>query len=78
MNSPETIGIKLKECLKNVNALTELHDSGSLRDMGLDSMELVNFFLEVETGFGIDLSPEVIDQNGLYDIEKLTTYIARQ
>jgi acyl carrier protein len=68
---------KLAECLRNVNdQCLKLDVAGSLRDMNLDSMEIVNFFLEVESCFNVALPQEEIDGHNLYAVRNLADYLS--
>ncbi len=69
---------KLAECLSRVNPSIPLPQAHcSLKSVGLDSMEIVNFFLEVELCFEIELPQEIIDDQELYEFEQLINYLTQ-
>lgn len=72
------INTQLQDILTSVGiSLTALTDQASFsRDLGLDSLDLTDLMLQVETRFGIRIPDE--DWWTLQTVGQLKTYIARE
>lgn len=53
-------------------------DSTLQGDLGLDSLDTIGFFFEVEKAFGIKISETEIMENKLTNIDNLLKYIDRK
>lgn len=66
----------MKEIKPSINALNE--NSNLSKDLGLDSLDTISFFFEVEKAFNIKMSESDIAENKLLNIDKLIKYIEKR
>ena len=66
----------LVEVTENQELDSQLSDSTNLvEDIGLDSIQLINFILTLEDEFGIDVDFEAFDFDNLKSLKSLCEYI---
>ncbi|AKG34764.1 acyl carrier protein [Paenibacillus durus] len=71
--SIKEIIIKVKEDESLRNTLTP--ESDLINDVGLDSLQMINFILEVEDRFGVEIVYEDLDYNSLLSIERFIDFL---
>jgi len=49
-----------------------------INDLNMDSLDAISFLFEVENEFNVKISEENIDRFGLFDLDKLYDYIAKE
>jgi len=59
-----------KELDKKVSASSDI-----VHDVGLDSLQMINFFLKIETDFGIEIDFENFDFSYLSSIKNLCKFL---
>lgn len=74
----EAIFEKLKELAEgNLHLSEDINPSSKLRsDIGVDSIELMEFVISVEDTFGIEISDAIIDE--LVTIQDVLDYVSQQ
>lgn len=65
----------VKEVKPSINALNE--NSNLHKDLGLDSLDTISFFFEVEKAFDIKIPESDITEN-LFNIGKIIKYIEKR
>lgn len=68
---------KIKEIIKAINSRADidtLKDDALLDDQGIDSLDMLNIFLQVEEVFHIKISDEDVDR--LKTVNDLVDYVA--
>lgn len=72
-----TINIEgIREAIKNADVQLDadsVPSNASLRDAGMDSLDMFNVFLEIEKSFGIQIPDDEIDK--LQTIEAIQNYL---
>lgn len=66
----------VKEVKPSINALKE--NSNLRKDLGLDSLDTISFFFEVEKAFDIKIPESDISENELFNIDKIIKYIEQR
>jgi acyl carrier protein len=61
-----------KELGKKVSASSDI-----VHDVGLDSLQMINFFLKIETDFGIEIDFENFDFSYLSSIKNLCEFLEK-
>lgn len=71
--------IKLLAEIKEDNNIIDICNSETkiIDDIGLDSLQMVNFFLRIEEELGIEIDFDTFDFSNLYSVKTLTEYIAK-
>ncbi|AIQ12900.1 acyl carrier protein [Paenibacillus durus] len=71
--SIKEIIIKIKEDESLRSTLTP--ESDLINDVGLDSLQMINFILEIEDRFGVEIVYEDLDYNSLLSIERFIDFL---
>ncbi|WP_223068411.1 acyl carrier protein [Paenibacillus caui] len=71
--SIKEIIIKVKEDESLRNTLTP--ESDLINEVGLDSLQMINFILEVEDRFGVEIIYEDLDYSSLLSIEGFIDFL---
>ncbi|QWU13711.1 acyl carrier protein [Paenibacillus sophorae] len=71
--SIKEIIIKVKEDESLRSTLTP--ESDLINDVGLDSLQMINFILEIEDQFGVEIVYEDLDYNSLLSIERFMDFL---
>ncbi|MGD8401096.1 MAG: phosphopantetheine-binding protein [Bacillota bacterium] len=53
-------------------------DSRIIDDIGLDSLEMINFILRIEDEFGVEINFEEFDYASLDDVKTFAAFIANE
>lgn len=71
---------KLFQILKEIKPVIKIIDKNSdlTKDLGMDSLDTISFFFEVEKAFNIKMSESDIAENKLLNIDKLIKYIGKR
>lgn len=64
---------EIKPSVKSVNKDSDLH-----KDLGLDSLDTISFFFEIEKAVDIKIPEPDITENELFNIDKLIKYIEKR
>lgn len=78
MNTEEKVKTILME-VKSLNA-TEVNWSGNtdiINDIGLDSLQIINFLLKLEDKFNIEINFEEFNYNHLRSLDKFCNFLEK-
>lgn len=62
--------------IARLNSNINIDTQASLKDLGVDSLELVNVFLNITERFGVEIPDEKIDE--LKNIDMIAAYLNQQ
>ena len=65
----------VKEVKPSINAFNE--NSNLREDLGLDSLDTISFFFEIEKAFDINIPESDITENELINIDNIIKYIEK-
>jgi len=66
----------MKEIKPSINALND--NSNLSKDLGLDSLDTISFFFEIEKAFDIKIPESDISENELFNIDKIIKYVEQR
>ncbi|NOU19588.1 MAG: acyl carrier protein [Bacteroidales bacterium] len=79
MNIGEKLRVILAELRENKSLVNEINDSTDLiNDVGLDSLQMINFLLKLEDEFDIEVDFDNLDFTQMRSFGKLVKFIEKQ
>ena len=71
---------KLFQILKEIKPVIKIIDKNSdlTKDLGMDSLDTISFFFEIEKAFDIKIPESDISENELFNIDKIIKYVEQR
>jgi len=75
----EKIKVIIGRVTENESMAAELSDNADIiNDIGLDSLQMIDFMLQIEEEFNIVLEFDTLDISHMHSIEKLAEFLSSQ
>jgi len=71
---------KLFQILKEIKPVIKIINKNSdlTKDLGMDSLDTISFFFEIEKAFDIKIPESDISENELFNIDKIIKYVEQR
>ena len=71
---------KLFQILKEIKPVIKIINKNSdlTKDLGMDSLDTISFFFEIEKAFDIKIPESDISENELFNIDKIIKYVKQR